>query len=45
MAMRACMLLQPGLAEGKDRSSYHSASWWINRIKCVPGDYVPKERV
>jgi hypothetical protein len=45
MAMRACMLSQPGLAGGKERSSYHSASRWINRIKCVPGDCVPKERV
>jgi hypothetical protein len=45
MAMQACMLSQPALAEWKDRSIYRGASWWISRLKCVPGDYVPKERV
>ena len=45
MPMQACMLSQPALAEWKDRSIYRGASWWISRIKCVPGDYVPKERI
>jgi hypothetical protein len=45
MPMQACMLSQPALAEWKDRSIYHGALWWTSRIKCVPGDYMPKERV
>jgi hypothetical protein len=45
MSMQSCMLSQPALAEWKDRSIYRGASWWISRIKCLPGNYVPKERV
>jgi hypothetical protein len=45
MSMQSCMLSQPALAEWKDRSIHRGASWWISRIKCVPADYVPKERV
>jgi hypothetical protein len=41
--MQACMLSQPALAEAN--SIYKSDSWRIERIKCVPGDYVPKKRV
>jgi hypothetical protein len=33
------------LAEWKERSIYRGDQWWISRIKCVPGDYVPKERI
>jgi hypothetical protein len=39
------MLSQPALADWKDRSIYHGDQWRISRIKCVPGDYVPKQRV
>ncbi len=45
MPMQACMLSQPALAEWKERSIYRGHQWRISRIKCVPGDYVPKERV
>jgi hypothetical protein len=45
MPMQTCMLSQPALADWKARSIYSGASWWISRIKCVPGDYQPKERV
>jgi hypothetical protein len=45
MSMQSCMLSQPALAEWKDRSIYRGASWWISLIKCLPGNYVPKERV
>ena len=43
--MQACMLSQPTLADWKVNSIYKSDSGRIERIKCVPGDYVPKERV
>jgi hypothetical protein len=39
------MLSQPALADWKERSIFRGDQWWIRRIKCVPGDYVPKERV
>jgi hypothetical protein len=45
MPMQACMLSQPPLADWKDRSIYRGDQWRISRIKCVPGNYVPKERV
>jgi len=45
MPMQACMLSQPALAEWKDRSMYRGDQWRISRIKCVHGDYVPKDRV
>jgi hypothetical protein len=45
MPMQACMLSQPALADWKERSIYRGDQWRISRIKCVPGDYVPKERV
>jgi hypothetical protein len=45
MSMQACMLSQPALAEWKERSIYRGEQWWISQVKCVPGDYVPKERI
>ena len=45
MPMQSCMLSQPALADWKQRSIYSGDQWWISRVKCVPGDYVPKERV
>jgi hypothetical protein len=45
MPMQSCLLSQPGLADWKERSIYRGGSWRISRIKCVPGEYVPKERV
>jgi hypothetical protein len=45
MTMQACMLSQPALAEWKERSMYRGDQWRISSIKCVPGDYVPKERI
>jgi hypothetical protein len=45
MPMQVCMLSQPALADWKERSIYRGDQWRISRIKCVPGDYVPKERV
>jgi hypothetical protein len=44
MPMQSCMLSQAALADWKDRSIYRGEAWLISRIKCVPGDYLPKER-
>jgi hypothetical protein len=45
MSLQSCMLSQPALADWKGRSIYSSDQWRISRIKCVPGDYVPKARI
>ena len=45
MAMQACMLSQAALAEWKEQSIFRGDQWTIARIKCVPGDYVPKVHV
>ena len=45
MPMQSCMLSQPALADWKERSIYRGDQWRISRIKCVPGDYVPKARI
>ena len=45
MPMQVCMISQPALADWKERSIYRGDQWRISRIKCVPGDYVPKARI
>ena len=45
MPMQSCKLSQAALADWKERSIYRDDQWMISRIKCVPGDYVPKQRV
>ena len=45
MPMQACMLSQHALADWRKRSIYRGNQWLISRIKCVPGHYVPEERV
>jgi hypothetical protein len=45
MPMQSCMLSQPALADWKKRSIYRGEQCLISRIKGVPGDYLPKERV
>ena len=44
MAMQACFLSQPALSEWKEHSIFRGEQWTIGRIKCVPGDYAPKDR-
>lgn len=43
MPMQACFLSQPALADWKSKSIYQSDSWYIGRIRCVPGDYVLRD--
>jgi hypothetical protein len=45
MQMQFCTLSQPAIADWKEQSIYRGDQWWISRIKCVPGDYLPKERI
>lgn len=44
-SMQSCVISQPALADWKEHSIYQGDQWRISRVKCVPGDYVPKERV
>lgn len=44
MPMQACIVSQPAIAEWKSRSIFAGDQWTVARIKCVPGDYVPKDR-
>jgi hypothetical protein len=44
MPMQACFLSQPALAEWKEHSMFRGEQWTISGIKCVPGDYAPKDR-
>lgn len=45
MPMQACMISQPALAEWKAKSIFAGDQWTIARVRCVPGDYVIKDRV
>src|ERR1700691_5663422 len=44
MPMQACILAQPALAEWKEHSMFRGEQWTVGGIKCVPGDYAPKDR-
>ena len=45
MPMMACMIDQPALADWKNKSIFRGDQWTIAKYKCVPGDYVLKDRV
>jgi hypothetical protein len=44
MPMQACLISQAAVADWKNRSIYRGDNWNINRIRCIPGDYVLKDR-
>ena len=45
MPMQACLLSQAALADWKNRSKYSGDQWKIGRIRCIPGDYEPKDAI
>jgi hypothetical protein len=45
MPMQMCILSQAALADWKVKSIFRSDEWKIARIKCVPGDYQPKDAI
>jgi len=45
MSMQACMISQPALADWKEHSQFRGAQWTIARVKCIPGQYVIKDRI
>lgn len=45
MSLQACIFSQAALADWKERTIYRGPQWSIQRIKCVPGDYVLKDAI
>lgn len=45
MPMQGCIFSQAAIADWKERSIYRGSQWTIGRIKCVPGDYEPKDAI
>ena len=45
LSMGACMIASRELADWKSKTIYADESWRIARWKCVPGDYVIKDRI
>jgi len=45
MSMQECMLSQEAIADWKEKSIYHGDQWVIARIRCIPGDYMPKDAI
>lgn len=43
--MVACLIGQPAIADWKAHSIYRSDAWRIDRIKCIPGPYTPKDAI
>jgi hypothetical protein len=45
MPMQACIFSQAALAQWKEASIYRGSAWTVGRIRCVPGDYEPKDAI
>ena len=45
MSIMSCMVGQPQIALWKEHTIYRGEQWTIARIKCIPGDYEPKDSV
>ncbi len=45
MPMQACIMSQAAVADWKNRSIFRGDQWMVERIKCVPGDYLPKDAI
>jgi len=44
MPMQACLISQAAVADWKAKSRYSGDQWNIERIRCIPGEYVLKDR-
>lgn len=45
MPMQACLISQAAIADWKQRSIYRGDQWTVGRIRCIPGDYQPKDAI
>lgn len=45
MPMQACLISQPAIAEWKSRTIYRGDQWRIERIRCIPGNYEPRDAI
>lgn len=44
MPMQGC-ISQAAIADWKEKSIFRGEQWHIARIRCIPGDYQPKDAV
>lgn len=45
MPMQACMISQAAIADWKEKSKFRGEQWHIARIRCIPGEYQPKDAI
>lgn len=45
MPMQACLISQAAIADWKSHSIYRGSQWSIGRIRCIPGQYEPKDAI
>lgn len=43
--MMACLYSLPAVADWKMHSKFKSDDWRIERVRCIPGDYEPKDAI
>ena len=43
--MGACLIGQPAIADWKAKSIYSGEAWSIARVRCIPGEYVPRDAI
>lgn len=45
LPMQACMIGQPAIADWKMHSRFAGDQWRVARVRCIPGDYLPKDAI
>lgn len=45
MPMQACLISQVAIADWKAKSLYRGDQWHVERIRCIPGNYLPKDAI
>lgn len=45
MPMQACMIAQAAIADWKAHSRFSGNQWTVSRIRCIPGDYQPRDAI
>lgn len=43
--MQSCTLGQPAIADWKEHSIFRGPQWTVGRIRCIPGDYQPRDAI
>lgn len=45
LSIMSCMFPQGALAQWKEASRFAGPSWYIRKIRCIPGSYSPKDNI